>query len=157
VSSLYAQAIRYLSIRDHSRAQLRTKLLRGSASGQVDEVLDRLGAERLLDDARYALNRALYQRRHKHWGDRKIAAYLKSQGVEEWIIRSTLSELEGESSQAEALDDAVNAWVRKSGKPRVPAQLRRLRDHCLRLGYPSALVSRLLLRDYSAALRKSSS
>jgi regulatory protein len=145
LSRIYAQGIRYLGVRDHSRAQLRLKLLRSCDSGQVEEVLDRLEAERLLDDARYALNRALYSRRQKRWGDLKIKADLRRQGIDESHVRSALSALEAESSQEDALGAAIERWVRRSGKPRAPAQLRRLRDHCLRLGYPAALIRRHLL------------
>jgi regulatory protein len=151
--SPYSQAIRYLSVRDHSRAQLRTKLLRSFDRGQVEQLLDRLEEEKLLDDSRYAAQRALFARRQKLWGDRKIAAYLRHQGVDEQIVRSALRALDGESSQTDALQALIEAWIRKSGKPRSPSQVRRLRDHCLRRGYPPALVRRVLMKGLGGEWR----
>lgn len=53
--SAYDQAVRYLGVKMHSRADLETKLLRkGHDSTEVRQVLSQLEEEGFIDDAKYA-------------------------------------------------------------------------------------------------------
>lgn len=55
---LRVAALRLLTRRDHSRAELKAKLEGQAESAEVlDAVLDRLASERLLSDSRYAVQR----------------------------------------------------------------------------------------------------
>ena len=95
-AALTERALRLLATREHSRFELRRKLLRrrasdaASATAQVDIVLDHLVRRDLLSDARFAeaFVRRGVDRGH---GPLKIRAGLRSRGVAEDIIDDTLT------------------------------------------------------------------
>jgi regulatory protein len=130
-----ARAVRHLSQRDHSRLELRNRLLRqapesadggarSAASGadpdsqadagaNVDAVLDRLQALGYLDDARVA-HMAAASRSSRH-GLRRIRQDLAQRGVE-------LGEAEAASLRDSEAERAAALWRRRFGDP--PATLR---------------------------------
>jgi regulatory protein len=88
-----AKALELLARREHSRLELRQKLLqRGFPAECIDSVLDRLVAERLLDESRYA---ELYActRADKGYGSLRIARELRERGVPEESVAATLAGL----------------------------------------------------------------
>ena len=97
-AALTDRALRLLATREHSRFELRCKLLRRRASNasnvnaqaQVDTVLDDLASRDLLSDARFAESfvRRGVDRGH---GPLKIRAGLRSRGIAEDIIDDTLT------------------------------------------------------------------
>lgn len=93
-AALTERALRLLSTREHSRFELRRKLLRGrvtdATTARLDSVLDDLACRSLLSDVRFAesfLRRGV-DRGH---GPLKIRAGLRSRGVAEDIIDNTLT------------------------------------------------------------------
>jgi regulatory protein len=125
-----AKAMELLARREHSRLELRQKLLqRGYPPELIDPVLERLIEERLLDEGRYA---EIYAcgRADKGYGPLRIARELRERGVPEDRIAATLATLE---------DDwlpKLRELHRKRFKSRVPAdaagrlqQTRVLRQH----------------------------
>ncbi len=95
-AALTERALRLLATREHSRFELRRKLLRRRAShaaaaiARLDNVLDDLVRRELLSDARFAESfvRRGVDRGH---GPLKIRAGLRSRGVAENIIDDTLT------------------------------------------------------------------
>ena len=86
-----AKALELLARREHSRLELRQKLLqRGYPSDRIDSVLDQLMAERLLDEGRYAELYA-YNRADKGYGPLRIACELRERGVPEALVGATLA------------------------------------------------------------------
>lgn len=52
--TLYDYAIRYLTVREHSRFELKNKLMKKSEDEEeIEQVLDRLESEKFLSDARF--------------------------------------------------------------------------------------------------------
>lgn len=145
MTKLCDRALRLLAVRNHSRAELRRKLLHGrpGALDRVEEILDQLERQGYLNDGEFAYQRALHQHR-KHWGLRRIGQDLKNLGIREEIIGPTLERLGGEAGEMEGLQQAIQRWVDRSGAPQTPSQLKKLYDRCLRLGYPSEPVRRHL-------------
>jgi regulatory protein len=91
-----AKALELLTRREHSRLELRQKLLqRGFAADQIGPVLEQLSTERLLDENRYA---ELYacSRADKGYGPLRIARELRERGVPEDIVAATLNRLEND-------------------------------------------------------------
>ncbi len=91
-----AKALELLARREHSRWELRQKLIqRGFPAERIEPVLDRLAEERLLDEARYA---ELYActRADKGYGPLRIARELREHGVPEDQVAATLATLEGD-------------------------------------------------------------
>ncbi|MDS4068097.1 MAG: regulatory protein RecX [Candidatus Competibacter sp.] len=89
-----AKALELLARREHSRLELRQKLLqRGFPPEHIEPVLDRLVEERLLDENRYA---ELYAcaRADKGYGPLRIARELRERGVPDDLVAATLAMLE---------------------------------------------------------------
>ena len=143
---LYGQALRLLARRAHGTEELRGKLARRASDEEVSEVLARLESNRLLHDGDFAYLRA-ESRRRRMWGNRRIERDLKRLGLDATIVRLTLDRLDREYPEAEALGRAVRCWIRRHGAPANASQLKRLFDHCLRLGYRAEAV-REELSDY---------
>lgn len=78
--------------REHSRAELRRKLLaRGGDPAAVETVLDALTQRRLQSDARYA-EEYVAQRAARGYGPVRIRAELRERGIESAVIAEWLDE-----------------------------------------------------------------
>ena len=89
-----AVALGLLARREHSRLELRHKLAqRGFAPALIEAVLERLGAEDLLSDARFAEVYA-YSRADRGYGPARIAMELRGRGVSQEIIAGILEGLD---------------------------------------------------------------
>ena len=98
-----AVATRALARREHSRRSLRERLLRARVSGQeADEVVEELLRLGLLDDGRFARERArVLAERGK--GDAAIRFELDREGVDEADIEAALAALDPERERAAQL------------------------------------------------------
>jgi len=104
--ALRVAALRLLTRRDHSRAELKAKLAATAESEeQLDTVLDILQAERLLSDHRYATQRVVA--RAGRYGDARLKQELRQQGVSDEDISAALPEGGDETVRCRAV------WVRK--------------------------------------------
>lgn len=138
-----AKALELLARREHSRLELRQKLIqRGYAPDRVDSALEQLMAERLLDEGRYA---ELYActRADKGYGPLRIACELRERGVSDALVSATLAQL------AEAWPAKLRQLHRKRFKSLIPAdaagrmqQTRVLRQHGFTLDQIKALFER---------------
>ena len=78
--SLMGRALRYLSRREHSRQELRKKLLvYAETEDEVDELLIKLEKQSWLSDERYA--EGLARRKSDRYGSLKIVDELKQQSI----------------------------------------------------------------------------
>ncbi len=78
--SLHARAMRLLARREHSREELRRKLVRIAAeTDDVDAVIEALAAKGWLSDARYA--EQAIRAKARRFGPIKMAHELRSKGV----------------------------------------------------------------------------
>jgi regulatory protein len=139
-SHLYTRALRLLARRNHTRFELRRKLLARGTPQSAEKVLDRLEEEGLIDDQACALQRALDRRQRGLWGDRRITQDLKRLGIDARIIPGVLEQVNDEKKEADSLREAIQLWVGKTGTPEVAPQLKKLYDHCVRLGYAPAQI-----------------
>lgn len=129
-ATLRAKALELLARREHSRLELRQKLLqRGYPPEQIEPVLDQLMAEQLLDESRYA---ELYAcaRADRGYGPLRIACELRERGVPDDKVAATLAGLAGHWLPR------LRELHRKRFKSRLPAdaagrmqQTRVLRQH----------------------------
>jgi regulatory protein len=149
--SLKALALQCLSLREHSRVELRRKLLRAARTRdaeqpdapdpgpEVDTLLDWLVAQRHLSDARFIESRV--HARAARFGNRRIVHELAQRGA-------ALDPDTAEQLDTSELDRARAVWQRKFG-PAVPteaAQRARQMRFLAGRGF-SADVIRRVLRD----------
>jgi regulatory protein len=110
-AALKAQALRWLANREHSRQELRSKLLRvaGDADAQteIDALLEQLSAQGHLSDARFIESRL--HARTARFGNRRIEHELRQHGLAPGP--DTQSQL-----QATELARAREVWGKKFGQ-----------------------------------------
>jgi regulatory protein len=107
--SLKGRALRFLSMREHSRLELGRKLARHAQEGDdIEALLDTLEAANWLSQERFS--EALIHRRAARFGNGRIVAELQSHG----IGGDALQELKAGLAQDETAR-ACDVWRRKFG------------------------------------------
>ena len=107
--SLKGRALRYLSMREHSRLELGRKLARHAEEGDdVDALLDFLEKNNWLSQERFS--ESLIHRRSARFGNSRIMAELQSHGVK----GEALQELKAGLADSETAR-ACEVWQRKFG------------------------------------------
>ena len=114
--SLKARALRLLSLREHSRAELTRKLAAHGSDDEVAAVLDRLAEVDLQSDHRFA--ESYIRSRQARYGSRRMAQDLKQRGVADEVIAAALDE----GRDSDDLTRARAVWAKKFGVP--PADAR---------------------------------
>jgi regulatory protein len=113
--SIKARALRYLAMREHSRAELARKLARhvedtpdDPAEARIQRALDELAARGLLDEQRAA--DALVTAQAARFGALKLRQSLRTRGVGAEEAASALAAVEGTE-----LERARTVWRRRFG------------------------------------------
>jgi len=95
-------AYRYLGYRDRTVLEVRRHLeAKRVEPDTIDQVVDELGRQGYLDDARYARQYTADRRRLDGWGDERIERKLLSAGVAPELVAAALAE-RGDESELEA-------------------------------------------------------
>jgi regulatory protein len=114
--AIHASAMRIISIRQHSAAELRRKLLaKGADKSTVDRVLDRLSGVDLINDGRFARDYIEYAYVRKSWGGRKVRAGLSQRGVDRAIIEEVLGSPDAAQMEREGARRFVDKQTRGGG------------------------------------------
>ncbi|HAT30590.1 MAG TPA: recombination regulator RecX [Janthinobacterium sp.] len=116
--SLRGRALRYLSMREHSRLELKRKLARHVQEGEdLDALLDSLVEADWLSQERFS--EALIHRRAARYGNSRIVAELQSHGVGGEALQQLKAGLcDGETARAREV------WRRKFGEVAADAEQR---------------------------------
>lgn len=116
--SLRARALRYLSMREHSRLELGRKLSRhAQESDDVEGLLDSLEAAKLLSQSRFS--ESLVHRRAARFGNNRILSELQSHGVDPDSLAEIKANLSGDE-----ISRARDVWRKKFGHLPVDASER---------------------------------
>ena len=112
--SLKGRALRYLAAREHSRAELATKLSRHVGPEDdpdaVARVLDELAAKGFIDEARVA--ESVLPRRAGRLGGARVLQELRAKGLPDEVVADAAAQLRStELARAQAV------WRRKFGQP----------------------------------------
>jgi regulatory protein len=119
--------LRFLARREHSRAELRRKLLSDDVdAATIDLLLDDLESKKLLSDRRFA--EMLAQSKGARYGVASLSRVLDQQGVSAELAASTLAPLR-ETERERAMD----LWRRRFSEP-APDIRARARQHRFLLG-----------------------
>lgn len=109
--SLKTRALRYLSMREHSRLELARKLSRYAEEGDdIEAVLDFLEAAKFLSQSRFS--ESLINRRSARFGNSRILSELQSHGIQ----GEALSDIKVTLTNGEVAR-AREVWQRKFGEP----------------------------------------
>ena len=92
--SITARAVNLLSRREHSQAELRTKLLKAEFELEdINSIIEKLTKADIQSDARFAENYLRY-RSQRGYGSQKIRLELKERGVNTDTINTTFEQAE---------------------------------------------------------------
>jgi regulatory protein len=89
------KAAAYCAYQERNHQEVRSKLYSyGLDPDEVDELIIRLSAEKLLDEERYAKAYVRGKYRLKRWGRRKILQGLKAARISDYCIKQGLKEID---------------------------------------------------------------
>jgi regulatory protein len=95
----YEKALRLLTVRSRTRKELKQRLVAERFSDKVaEQVLERLVANGLIDDKKFAVDRARAMGKGKGWGPRKLRSDLLKKGIEGEAIDEAISQAYGTQS-----------------------------------------------------------
>jgi regulatory protein len=95
----YEKALRLLTVRSRTRKELKQRLVAERYSEKVTEqVLDRLASAGLIDDQKFAIDRARAMGKGKGWGPRKLRSDLAQKGIAREAIDEAVSQAYGTQS-----------------------------------------------------------
>lgn len=107
--SLKGRALRCLSAREHSRAELVRKLARHEQEpGELERVLDDLQAKGFISQERVVAS--VLNRRAAHLGAARVRQELNAKGIDAELVRGAVAGLQGSE-----LERARAVWLRRFG------------------------------------------
>ncbi len=140
---LFARAIKLLSAKPRSIAELKERLLRDRYADEavVEVVITRLREYGYLDDERFALSYASLKVKQKTIGKRRLERELKLRKIDDATAGEALEQVYAATPEEELIDRAIEKQIRVRGRPASRLEARSLFDHLLRQGFPFDLVS----------------
>ena len=125
----FDRAVRFLSYRPRSRAEMQRYLRRkGSGDPVLSDVMDRLQQAGYLDDAAFARFWVDNRQRFRPRGQRVLGYELRQKGVCSQTIVTALHDLDEEKAAWEALEGRLSRWnglTSEQLRPKVTAFLQR--------------------------------
>jgi len=139
----FDRAVKLISAKSRSEAELRERLLQNRTANKTDveAVISRLKEYGYLDDERFALSYASLRVKQRPIGRRRLAQNLKFKKVDSAVAEEALNQVYSETSEGELIDRAIEKRVRLKGPPKNRLEAKSLFDHLLRQGFPFELVS----------------
>lgn len=139
----FQRAIKLLSLRPRSVAELRERLLErpGTTKTAVESAIKRLREYGYLDDPRFAQAYASLRVQRKPVGRRRLQHDLWLKKVDKATADEALDQVFSETPEEELLDRAIEKRIRLRGRPKTRAEAKKLFEHLLRQGFPYELVA----------------
>jgi len=143
--SVKGRALRCLSQREHSRAELERKLARhvedtagASAAEQIAAALDELTAHGLISEARVAAS--VLNSQAPRYGARRLKQTLQAKGLEPALVAATLQQ-----ARATEFERARDIWRRRFGAvPADPAERARQMRFLAGRGFEGDIIRRVM-------------
>jgi len=138
----FERAIKLLTVRPRSVAELRERLLRRKDANEevVEAVIARLREYGYLNDERFAFSYASYKVKQKPVGRRRLERDLKFKKVDSGVANEALEMVFSETPEEQLIDQAIAKRLRIRGKPKNRMEAKSLFDHLLRQGFDFELV-----------------
>lgn len=139
----FNRAIKLLTIKPRSVAELRERLLQGKNTNRavVDAVIARLQEYGYLNDERFAFSYASLKVKRRPLGRRRLERDLKFKKVPKGVAEEVLELVYTETPEDQLIDAAIEKRIRLRGKPKTREDAKKLFDHLLRQGFEFELVS----------------
>jgi SOS response regulatory protein OraA/RecX len=134
------QALRYLSMREHNRSELRQKLLaKGYEVQLVESVLDSLASNGDLSEVRYVQSFVRSSNKRHPEGKSMLLARLCSKGAQRNVAKETLDEMYDSDYTAALVSTAYNNIVHKRGGSNLKSY--EIKAKLFKLGFTQADVN----------------
>ncbi len=145
-TAAYAAALRWLTVRDLSTAQVRDRLARrGYTESAIAEALTRLTRDGTLDDRRAARAVARTEANIRRRGPHRVMSRLASIGIDRDLAKEVTLELFGEQDEQDRLEQALDKRLRSSRATLAdPAGRQKLLAYLVRQGFSSSASSALI-------------
>ena len=146
-----ALCLRLLTARARTRAELSGQLTKRGYPGDIrDQVLDRLAAAGLVDDADFAEQWVRSRRANSGKSRRALAAELHTKGVDNDIITTALGGLDA-AAERERAEQLVRARLRREALGEDDTRVsRRLAAMLARRGYSQTLAGEVVVAELAA-------
>ena len=149
---LYNASLRALMRRAYSTYEMRTYLeRRASEESLAGRVVARLKHEKLIDDARYALEFSRGRATLRKQGRYRIARELRARGVPDRHIEAAVAQAFAETDEALLVRKVIERRLRRAQGPLDQKKLASLYRTLMRAGFDGALIR----REVQAAARGS--
>lgn len=137
----YRRAVLRLARRDQTAAELRRALLeKGHPADEVDAAIERLRAERYIDDRGYAERFARSRMTHQGVGRARIRQGLRQRGVARDTVEAGLGVALAEVDEPALVDALARRYWKQHERVPPERRLPRLWAFLVRRGFPPALV-----------------
>lgn len=139
----FNRAIKLLTIKPRSVAELRERLLQGKKVNEsvVEAVISRLEEYGYLNDERFAFGYASLKVKQRPVGRRRLQRDLKLKKVSNTVADEALELVYAETPEEQLIDAAIEKRTRLRGRPKTRIEAKKLFDHLLRQGFEFELVS----------------
>lgn len=139
----FNRAIKLLTVKSRSVAELRERLLQGKQANAavVDAVISRLEEYGYLNDQRFAFSYASLRVKQRPLGRRRLQRDLKLKKVANKAAEEALELVYAETPEEQLIDAAIEKRLRLRGRPQTRVEAKKLFDHLLRQGFEFELVS----------------
>jgi regulatory protein len=139
----FNRAVKLLTVKPRSVAELRERLLQGKNSNPdvVETVIARLQEYGYLNDERFAFGYASLKVKQRPVGRRRLQRDLKLKKVENTVAEEALELVYSETPEERLIDLAIEKRLRLRGRPKTRVEAKKLFDHLLRQGFEFELVS----------------
>jgi regulatory protein len=119
---------------------------RAETPDTAKQVLARLRAQKLIDDARYAIDFARARVRFRRQGQFRITRELRQRGLQDKHIESAVKEVFSETDEAELVRKVIERRMRLARGPLDQKKIASLYGTLLRAGFSSEIARRELRR-----------
>jgi regulatory protein len=138
---LYTSALRALMRRAYSVHEMRVYLERRSGEPDLaQKIVSRLKTEKLIDDARYALDFARQRAQTRKQGRYRIARELRNRGVPDRHIEEALTQTFAETDEVLMVQKMIERKLRTLRGPLEARQVASLQRLLLRAGFDSETI-----------------
>lgn len=147
----YFRALRWLTARELSEAQVRARLAdKGYTDIAIKPALERLLADRTIDDRRAATAVARTEARVRRHGPHRVMAKLLSMHIDRDLAREIVREQFGDEDEVALIDKALDRRLRgKTERLKNPKERQKLMAYLVRQGFSASAASAAIgrLRD----------
>lgn len=154
IKAAYFRALRWLTARELSEAQVRARLAeKGYTDTAITPAVERLLQERTLDDRRAAAAVARTEARVRRHGPHRVMGKLIAMRIDRDLAKDVIRDVFGEEDEAALIDKALDRRLRgNTERLREPNERQKLLAYLVRQGFSSSAASAAIRRARSVRL-----